>query len=231
MARHKKSGNAGGRIQFVASLVGDVGNLIPRVAQTFDTVGSVIGFRRWARQVGVKAFFRTREKLWKKQVLPLVNSDEDLLIAEFGVAFGEAARWWLSRVKSPQLKYHGFDLFTGLPSDWRNLPAGAFDAGGQVPELDDARARWHVGDASQTVNDVDWESFGGMKFINFDLDLFKPSLDVWQRISPTLRSGDILYFDEAFDADERVLINAVVLLEKQVEFLGASPFGLALRIL
>jgi hypothetical protein len=153
-----------------------------------------------------------------------------LSIFEFGVAFGEATRWWLERIDSPLLRYHGFDRFTGLPQQWRGMPTGAFDAGGRAPAIDDTRVTWHVGDVENTLDDIDWAMVDGRRFFNFDLDLFRPSLAVWERIAPTLESGDILYFDEAYDSDERILLEAYVLPTGRFEGLGYSAFGLALIV-
>jgi hypothetical protein len=42
--------------------------------------------------------------------------------------------------------------------------------------------------------------------------------------------GDVVYFDEAFDSEERVIIENYFLDMFNYEVIGASPFGLAFKI-
>ncbi len=44
------------------------------------------------------------------------------------------------------------------------------------------------------------------------------------------RRSDPLYFDEAFDADERRLRDELVLPAGDYSFIGATPIALALRV-
>jgi hypothetical protein len=228
-ARHKKSGNSGEIIENLAFVVASVFNLVPRFAQIADTIGSVVGFRRWCREMG-SSFYSTRIKLWQKVILPqLAEGNDSISVFEFGVAYGEASRWWLRNLPYKDLKYAGFDLFTGLPTAWRNLPAGAFNAEGKTPEINDERATWYVGDVGQTITEVDWTQHAGRRLFIFDLDLFSPSYAVWDVIEDELRNGDLLCFDEAFDTDERLLLKAFLLPTNQFDVLGASPFGMVLQ--
>jgi hypothetical protein len=73
-----------------------------------------------------------REQVWKK-MLGSVDTNKQVVVWEFGVAYGYATNWWLSRISSQRLSWHGFDRFTGLPRAWRTYSAGAFDAGGVPP--------------------------------------------------------------------------------------------------
>lgn len=229
LARHRKSGNTGAAREHVAYALARVLNIVPRAAQTIDTIGSVVGFRRWCRMMGAQTY-TTREKLWKETVLTrLSQGDSSISIFEFGVAYGEATRWWLGNLPNPTLKFAGFDLFTGLPTAWRDLPAGAFDAKGKPPEINDERVTWYVGDVGTTVKEIDWSHHQGRNFFIFDLDLFTPSLAVWEEIQNRMKPGDLLYFDEAFDIDERLLLKTYLLPTNRFEMLGASPFGLVLQ--
>jgi hypothetical protein len=65
----------------------------------------------------------------------------------------------------------------------------------------------------------------------FDLDIFEPSLVAWQHLRGSLRAGDLLYFDEAFDADERRLLNEYVIPSGEYECVGATPTALGLQVL
>jgi len=46
----------------------------------------------------------------------------------------------------------------------------------------------------------------------------------------SLRPGDLLYFDEAFDADERRLLNEYVLPSGEYNCLAATPTALGLEV-
>lgn len=229
MARHKKSGNTGELFEWIAYFLASLVNLVPRIAQTIDTIGSVVGFRRWCK-FNEARIFATRIMLWKKIVIPrMIEGDKTLSVFEFGVAYGEATRWWLHNLPQSTLKYAGFDLFTGLPTAWRDLPAGAFNADGNTPEIDDERVTWYIGDVGQKIQEIDWNDHLGQRLFIFDLDLFSPSLAVWDEIKDRIKQGDLLYFDEAFDIDERLLLKNYLLPTEKFEVLGASPFGLVLQ--
>jgi hypothetical protein len=198
------------------------------ISRRVGTLISAAEYRKWAKERGNKRFFRTRSALWMGTILPILEqdpSDSPLLIAEFGVAYGDATSWWLKRVTNSNLSYHGFDRFTGLPRDWRGYREGTFDAGGEPPLIDDTRVRWHIGDIENTITEVNWSSVEGRKLFMFDLDVFDPSLVVWNSIKASLRTGDLIYFDELFDSDERLLLTAFIDKELELRLLGISPFG------
>ena len=67
--------------------------------------------------------------------------------------------------------------------------------------------------------------------IFFDLDIFAPSLIAWNGISRNLRVGDVLYFDEAFDKDERMLLNNYILPFGKFELIAASWMSLAIKLI
>ena len=41
----------------------------------------------------------------------------------------------------------------------------------------------------------------------FDLDIYEPTAFAWEVISAHLRAGDVMYLDEAFDGDERRVLD------------------------
>jgi hypothetical protein len=49
------------------------------------------------------------------------------------------------------------------------------------------------------------------KLILFDLDICEPTAIAWNALSSALRPGDLLYFDGAFDRDERRVLGEMVL--------------------
>jgi hypothetical protein len=232
MAKHHNSGSSSSTIELVSFTIARIANFVPWLALKVDEVGSVVGFRRWYKMAGGtnSLAFASRKKLWQQVIIPRLKGDDlSVSVFEFGVAYGEASRWWLKQLPSKSLRFSGFDLFTGLPTAWRDLPEGAFNANGATPNIDDERVTWFVGDVGDKINEVNWTAHNGVKFFIFDLDLFLPSLDTWQVVEKNLRPGDLLYFDEAFDIDERLLLKNYLLPTNRFEILGVSPFGLALE--
>lgn len=225
MVRYSFSGNSGKLFEYSAHLVATALNLIPRIGQFVDTVGSITGFRRWAKAQGRVKIHRTRESLWAREVLPRLPSSTDLGVVEFGVAFGDSTRWWCSHVDNSNAKFFCFDRFEGLPQPWRNMPKGAFNAGGSTPDISDERIKWIVGDVESTLLDFDWAGVCGPKVVLFDLDLYGATKICFESVLPHLSSGDLVYFDEAFDADERTLINDRVIPGGRFDLLAISPLG------
>jgi hypothetical protein len=105
------------------------------------------------------------------------------------------------------------------------MPAGAFDVGGRPPSIADSRVKWIVGDLEETVHGFDWASLPGKKVLLFDLDLFGVSRICLEALWPFLNAGDLIFFDEAFDADERTLINEYIIPTGAFEFRAISPLG------
>jgi hypothetical protein len=150
---------------------------------------------------------------------------------EFGVAWGYGTGWWLNRLSDPELRWDGFDRFTGLPRDWRDLDEGHFDAEGRPPAIDDARVTWHVGDVEDHVTSLALDRSTPFQLVVlFDLDIYEPSKIAWEYLRPHLRPGDLLYFDEAFDSDERKLLDEDVLPSGDFTFVGATPMALAIQV-
>lgn len=137
--------------------------------------------------------------------------------------------WWFMNEDLPQIiRWRGFDLFTGLPTKWRNLDAGAFSNGGQIPSFADNRVSFVKGDVRDTLAT---ESFvTGRKLVFFDIDLYEPTLQSWHLLKGHLGPGDILVFDEAFDTGERVVVESHVMKHFEVEPIGHTHTQLAIQI-
>jgi hypothetical protein len=63
----------------------------------------------------------------------------------------------------------------------------------------------------------------------FDLDLYGPSRFVWDVLQSKLKDGDVLYFDEAFDSDERRIINEEI-VNRMFIIIGYTPYALAVKV-
>lgn len=174
--------------------------------------------------------FGRREKLWERLVHRL-DPNRPVVALEFGVAWGCATNWWLCRLDGRDVVWHGFDRFTGLPRAWREHREGAFDAGGKPPAIDDERVRWHIGDVQDTLGTVDLVAARDAQWLLlFDLDIYEPTAFAWELLSPHLRPGDLMYFDEAMDVDERRVLNEMILPSIGCEAIGTTARGLGLAV-
>ena len=212
--------------QYLAARVFGLSKRLPRKMANVGEIADYVSWR-WDR-FGTDQVLATRE-LW--ELMAQRVGSRPLRGIEFGVAWGYSTRWWTRRLTDGGLRWDGFDRFTGLPREWRNLPEGYFDAGGQPPRLGDSRVTWHVGDVEDRLADLDLSRDDGQSvLVLFDLDVFEPSALAWKHIRDLLRPGDLLYFDEAFDRDERHLLDHLVLPSGEFEFVGATPMALALAV-
>jgi hypothetical protein len=201
-----------------------------RLRRKVANIGEIADYIDWLRaQFGNVKPVAEREGVWEAMALRATGST--IRGMEFGVAWGYGTGWWLNRLPGKHLAWDGFDRFTGLPRSWRGLESGYFDAAGKPPAIDDDRVTWHVGDVEDHLVDLRLDRDATQQLIVlFDLDIFEPSLVAWQHILPSLRPGDLLYFDEAFDHDERRLLNDYVLPSGKFEFVAANPLTLALAV-
>jgi hypothetical protein len=172
-------------------------------------------------------FYWTREALWI-EMQKLLGEHNDWKVYEFGVAWGYATNFWTSRIRYRFIAWHGFDRFTGLPRSWRDLEQSSFGTGGIPPAVTDPRVAWHVGDVEQELPKL--EITPGPKIVLFDLDIYEPTLFAWTMLSPHLSPGDLIFFDEGFDQDERRVINESVRLDFELNVVGITHTAIAFKL-
>jgi len=149
---------------------------------------------------------------------------------------GFATDFWLRNLDSRKVEWHGYDTFTGLPTTWSRAERevkelGAFSAEGKPPAIDDSRVTWHVGDAVASLAATVLPDSKRPKFVIFDMDLGAPTRLCLEQLVPILAPGDILYFDEAFDAwNERLVIDELLLPNFAVRNLGSTATALAVQV-
>jgi hypothetical protein len=108
---------------------------------------------------------------------------------------------------------------------------GAFSNQGKVPQFTDSRFRFIKGMIEDTLLNFKFEREDGETLlIFFDLDIFEPNLFAFNKLSPFLKQSDILYFDESFDIDERIVIQQYLLKTFDLTLLGYTPLSTAFRI-
>ena len=221
-----------GRPRVVTSIAGSILRILfsqDKVRALFMDAGSIAEYTFWLESQFGKVHIRnSRETLWSE----IINRTEKQLIClELGVAWGYTTQWWLEKAGSKVASWDGFDLFTGLPNRWRYFPAGAFSAFGKSPAINDSRVKWHIGDVKDTTKRFEPNISENQKIvILFDLDLYAASLESWINLRGLLRPGDILYFDEAFDSEERKLIVEHVLTTFKCTVFAVSWAALVLEI-
>lgn len=123
------------------------------------------------------------------------NTEIDYL--EFGVAKGSSFRWWIENKTDKNSKFYGFDTFTGLPEDWGHFKKGDMSNGNEPPQIDDNRHAFYQGIFQDTLYGfLKTYEANKRKVIHLDADLFSATLFVLTSLSPFLKKGDILIFDE-----------------------------------
>ncbi|MCB1017204.1 MAG: class I SAM-dependent methyltransferase [Acidimicrobiales bacterium] len=150
----------------------------------------------WLAESGVVAAHERREDLYAA-VRDGLADDEPLDYLEFGVSTGASLRWWSAALHHPATRLVGFDTFEGLPEDWGKVGAGAFTAGGRVPDIDDDRIDYVVGLFQDTLGPwLETAPVGRRTIVHLDADLYSSTLFVLASLAPRLRPGDVLVFDE-----------------------------------
>lgn len=116
---------------------------------------------------------------------------------EFGVAKGDSIKWWTGNISSPDARFFGFDTFTGLPEDWGSFKKGDMANNNAPPDLKDSRCSFFQGLFQQTLPGfIKSYSSANRRIIHMDADLYSSTLYALTSISPILRKGDIIIFDE-----------------------------------
>ena len=83
----------------------------------------------------------------------------------------------------------------------------------------------------ETLIDFPAPDRSALKFIMFDMVLFAPTRFAYKNLRSQITKGDYIYFDEAFDSDERLLVREYFLKDFMVEVVGFSPLGIAFRVI
>lgn len=194
-------------------------------------LGLVAEREEWVSYVenifGESTFFWTRENLWR-ELRKELRSQKNWTVYEFGVAWGYATNHWLSRCDGLISTWHGFDRFIGLPRSWRDLDENSFYAGGVAPDIKDSRVTWHIGDVEDKLPLLEIQS--GPKMILFDLDIYEPTNFAWVLLKSSLNSGDLIYFDEGYDRDERRVIDENVRKDFEVSVIGMTHTAIAFKL-
>ena len=147
--------------------------------------------------------FPTKEFDYKKRyklyqfIIDNEITDQKIDFLEFGVANGNSFKWWIDSIKDKDAAFFGFDTFTGLPEDWGPFKKGDMSNGNTPPKINDSRHKFYQGLFQETLYKfLDSYQVQKKKIIHLDADLYSATLFVLTSLSPYLRKGDILIFDE-----------------------------------
>jgi len=141
---------------------------------------------------------RLRELEW---LAPFIK--EESLCLEFGVFNGTTIN---SVAKArPDLTFHGFDSFEGLPEDWemggKHVRADAFDRSGVMPEVED-NVKLYKGWFDKTLPEF-LDTFenpevlrNSIGYLHVDCDIYSSTVTVMEELNHLIVPGTIIRFDE-----------------------------------
>jgi hypothetical protein len=127
--------------------------------------------------------------------------DEPIDYLEFGVYEGGSIKRWLQLNPHPESRFAGFDTFEGLPEQWvrinDKMQTAAFDTGGSVPHVDDARVQFVKGLFQDTLGGfLDGFKPRSQLVVHMDADLYSSTLYALTKCDEILVPGTIVMFDE-----------------------------------
>jgi O-methyltransferase len=171
-----------------------------------ERASSVLDFYAFRRTHRDKPVFPGRYALYEflnREVL----KNESICYLEFGVFKGDSFRKWMELNTHPDSVFTGFDTFEGLPEAWNMgggqvMPEGAFDVGGQLPRIDDARGSFVPGVFQATL--LPFLAKGlptrSRLVLHLDADLYSSTLFCLAQLYPFITAGTVLVFDELFNS-------------------------------
>lgn len=157
--------------------------------------------KTWEKKHG-KSFptFNTRFELYEYiQTQYLQKDSVDYL--EFGVFEGATIDFWCKLNQNPKSRFYGFDTFTGLPEEWKNLigsrPISTWDCQGNLPKIDDKRVQFYKGLFQDTIDQF-IQNYHPQEniIIHNDNDLYSSSLYLLTRLHDIIKKNTIIIFDE-----------------------------------
>ncbi len=180
-----------------------IDRLVP--IQLFDFIAHIAGLSKWISEhkhsckndFYTQTFnYKKRESLYE-QVINTCNLDTNIDYLEFGVSKGVSFKWWVNRIKNSDARFYGFDTFTGLPEAWGPFKKGDMENGNNPPVIEGNRHEFYQGLFQQTLlSFLSTYNPSKRKVIHMDADIYSATLYVLTLITPFLKSGDILFFDE-----------------------------------
>ena len=114
------------------------------------------------------------------------------LILEFGVRHGTSIRQLASLTSKP---LYGFDSFEGLPEDWHQESKEVYSTKGKIPKMP-AHVTLIPGWFEETLPLFLEKHEEDVALINIDCDIYSSTKTVLDLLSPRIKKGTIILFDE-----------------------------------
>ena len=154
------------------------------------------------------AIFLPTERLRKYAIEKSLKNDpeEKNFYIEFGVYEGESTNYFSSKLKK---KFYGFDSFQGFNEDWLGHAHAAGDfnlkkswripEGKEAPTLN-TNVVLEIGWVQETLqNFIDKNPEMKINFVHMDMDTYKTSKFILEKIKPYLKQNAIICFDELYN--------------------------------
>jgi O-methyltransferase len=170
--------------------------VFPKYSQFLDKLNNNAKVADWLRTNKGVPTFENRNDLYGYIAGKYLNG-HPIDYFEFGVWTGDSFKWWLIANQHAESRFYGFDTFTGLPEDWGWRKQGYFDRAGQIPDVNDSRARFVKGLFQDTLRPF-LKTFQRKNSIllHNDSDLYSSTLYTLASMDDLLTTGDIIIFDE-----------------------------------
>ena len=114
------------------------------------------------------------------------------LILEFGVRHGTSIRQLASLTSKP---IYGFDSFEGLPEDWHQESKEVYSTRGKIPKVP-VHVTLIPGWFEETLPLFLAKHEEDIALINIDCDIYSSTKTVLDLLSPRIKKGTIILFDE-----------------------------------
>jgi hypothetical protein len=99
----------------------------------------------------------------------------------------------------PELEFHGFDSFEGLPEDWdmgqKHVKGEAFDRKGELPDVPD-NVKLYKGWFNETLPPFLTEALSPISFLHVDCDIYSSTDYSLNLLNDRIVPGTIIRFDE-----------------------------------
>ena len=175
------------------------------------------------------ADFKGRHQLYR-HVLSQIPDHADGLFLEFGVRKGDSINR-LAELR-PDIRWHGFDSFEGLPEKGRpGSREGMFDVGGVLPPVRDNVTLIKGFFAATLPHFIAEHRSERVAFLHVDCDLYSSTKTVFDQLGHLLRPGCIIVFDEYFnhpgwqDGEYKAFAEYVAKTGRPFEYIGYVRTG------
>ena len=124
------------------------------------------------------------------------NQNNDGIYLEFGVYKGLSANFFSKYVN----KLYVFDSFEGLKEDWvgTSAPKGSLNLDKNIPNLN-SNIVPIVGWIEDTLDEFLKKHNPKISFVHIDVDTYRTTKYILERIKPHLKSGSVIIFDELYN--------------------------------